>query len=143
MSEIEIGAIEEENQFFNEVYTKIFNRKSRREWCEEKVKQMAFVEVRFPQTEAIVITKSASFSFSGAMANIGKFDSWFCISDVFRDKCIQFSGGVMSLYMGISGLSIVEIVFWIYKASAIFAKISRRFPCKNKHKFDINLGRRQ
>ena len=64
--------LEEEGKFYNEVYSKIFGLANDARLCEEKVKRMAFVEIRFPESSFLSIGKVPSFSLSGSIANIGK-----------------------------------------------------------------------
>ena len=62
----------EESSFVNRVFTKLFSDISKEDRCEAKVKQMAFVEIRFPESGGLEITRSPAFSLSSLVATIGE-----------------------------------------------------------------------
>ena len=71
-SDIEKAMLSEEISFYNRVYSKIFDNLSEEEKCEAKVREMAFVEIRFPENGGLEITKSPSLSLSTLIAVIGE-----------------------------------------------------------------------
>ena len=75
-SDIEKAMLSEERSFYNRVYSKIFDNLSEEEKCEAKVREMAFVEIRFPENGGLEITKSPSLSLSTLIAVIGKNENY-------------------------------------------------------------------
>ena len=75
-SDIEKAMLSEEISFYNRVYSKIFDNLSEEEKCEAKVREMAFVEIRFPENGGLEITKSPSLSLSTLIAVIGKNENY-------------------------------------------------------------------
>ena len=71
-TDIERAALFEESTFYNRVFTKIFNGRDDERECKEKVKQMAFIEIRFAENGGLEITKSPSFTLSRLVAIVGK-----------------------------------------------------------------------
>ena len=71
MSDLELAMLEEETTFYNSVFSKIFRKKAPKERCAEKVSQIAIVEVKFPESSGILISKTPSLSLSGLIANLG------------------------------------------------------------------------
>ena len=115
MSDLELIMLEEETTFFNSVFSKIFHKKGQEAPCLEKVRQMAFVEVKFPESSGILISKTPSLSLSGLIANLGMYLIIWCRRYKNNTFSFLFLGGLMSLYIGLSVLSIMEVIFWCYR----------------------------
>ena len=71
-SQIEDEMQKEEGSFVNSVYTKIFSDMSKEDKCKTKVSQLAFVEIRFPESGGLEITRSPALSLSSLVATIGE-----------------------------------------------------------------------
>ena len=85
--------------FFNEFVTSVLfgthnetDEKTVMEACQELLDRVAFVEIEFTSSDALVVEKNLRWNMLGI---------------------ITTGGGLLSLYAGFSALSLAEIIFWI------------------------------
>ena len=98
--------------FFNEFASKIlWNAEplTSEELCRKKLEHVAFVNVEMTQTDAIVLSREVYNSISS----------------------VTVTGGIVSLYSGMSFTSLIETVFWFFKILVQLPLwLLRKFLCR-------------
>ena len=92
--------LHERNFFYNEFVSKILynppdisQEEKERLYCKEVLKNVAIVEISFTSADAIVLERSL----------VDTISFW------------TNTGGLLSLYVGFSSLSLAEITFWVLR----------------------------
>ena len=82
---------------------------------------IARITLEFPHPDVMEIVKDEKVTFADMVGTIGKFLSVFVSKVYFLEvheyinSWLNFSGGNIGLFCGLSVLSILEVLYWIYK----------------------------
>ena len=105
----------ERSFFYNEFVTKILynppnlsQEENERLYCKEVLKNVAVVDVRFTSADAIVLEKSL----------VDNISFW------------TNTGGLLSLYVGFSSLSLAEVTFWALRWVLSIIRTTKRRLCQ-------------
>ena len=94
------------------------------ELCEKIVDHMAIVTVMFDKESYVRTKTSLRVSFTDKLAAFGKILIY--LNKYLNNQLVPFLGGTLGLFTGMSILSMIEAVFWLFK---LFGQVAR--PIQN------------
>ena len=94
------------------------------ELCEKIVDHVAIVTVMFDKESYVRTKTSLRVSFTDKLAAFGKILIY--LNKYLNNQLVPFLGGTLGLFTGMSILSMIEAVFWLFK---LFGQVAR--PIQN------------